>query len=265
VNTSTSPHHLVCVRTQPNFVDDAVKSVGYNTDCQPLPSLASGPGVFVDIGANIGSCTLLMAAHGHRTYAFEPLDANFRLLQASLQLNGFQNHQIFHAGVSRESLEDGMVIYERVGNAGASEVLPSGFHTRNISYFANRPTAGSQPIQTVALDDAVHEYVDVMKIDCQGCELGAMQGATKLLGAGMIGVLKIEFYPLRIRMLEGDPAEMLVILLNNGYEVRELPTNWNGGASEEGSLIAPDNVTDFVRRVSGSALFVDIIARYKGR
>jgi hypothetical protein len=46
-----------------------------------------GPQIFVDIGANIGWFTFLMAAAGYRVYAFEPYSPNARLMQITMCLN----------------------------------------------------------------------------------------------------------------------------------------------------------------------------------
>lgn len=44
-------------------------------------------GIFIDAGANIGACTLLMAAAGHRTIGFEPSAANFFYLSSGVLAN----------------------------------------------------------------------------------------------------------------------------------------------------------------------------------
>lgn len=44
-------------------------------------------GIFVDAGANIGACTLLMAAYGHKTLGFEPSSANFFYLSSGVLAN----------------------------------------------------------------------------------------------------------------------------------------------------------------------------------
>lgn len=44
-------------------------------------------GIFIDAGANIGACTLLMAANGYRTIGFEPSAANFFYLTSGVLAN----------------------------------------------------------------------------------------------------------------------------------------------------------------------------------
>lgn len=46
---------------------------------------------FWDIGANVGSYSLIAGALGHRVYAFEPSLTNAARLQANILLNGLQN------------------------------------------------------------------------------------------------------------------------------------------------------------------------------
>jgi hypothetical protein len=56
------------------MVSDIVRSRGTLTECEWLLDKWSDlhvdeDAVFVDAGANIGACTLLMATHGARTYS----------------------------------------------------------------------------------------------------------------------------------------------------------------------------------------------------
>ncbi|KAG1676805.1 hypothetical protein FOA52_010314 [Chlamydomonas sp. UWO 241] len=54
---------------------------------QTLPGGVVSPVLFVDIGANIGSLTLAVAAHGHTVVAFEGMPNNVLAMQASLCAN----------------------------------------------------------------------------------------------------------------------------------------------------------------------------------
>ncbi len=48
----------------------------------------------VEVGANLGSCTLLMAKHGYRIIAFEPVEFSAKLLKKSLTVNIFDSEVI---------------------------------------------------------------------------------------------------------------------------------------------------------------------------
>jgi FkbM family methyltransferase len=62
-------------------------------------------GIFVDVGANIGACTLLMAAYGHKTVGFEPSSANFFYLVSSVLANPKKirdNIVLYQMGLGKE-------------------------------------------------------------------------------------------------------------------------------------------------------------------
>jgi len=71
------PYNM-CLRSHGDVLSDEIRRVGYWPDCTILPKLW-GPRtphhpkqLFVDIGANLGSCSLVMSAHGAHVLSFEP-------------------------------------------------------------------------------------------------------------------------------------------------------------------------------------------------
>ena len=76
----------MCIRPQPDVMSNSIRNDGRWRDCDALLGLWNASGLFLDIGANIGTCTLLMLAAGARVAAFEPLPANLHYLTRSLFL-----------------------------------------------------------------------------------------------------------------------------------------------------------------------------------
>ena len=99
-------------------------------DCDRLPWLmqdAKGRAgavpsnkLFVDVGANIGACSIMMAALGHAVVSFEPVPATFAALAAGMAANRFgalgTDVRLVNAGVSDEVGTS--VIYSPQGHAG---------------------------------------------------------------------------------------------------------------------------------------------------
>ncbi|CAE8720831.1 unnamed protein product [Polarella glacialis] len=85
------PAFPLCVYSGREIVSDTIKHKGKWAECYELGSLlefAGRPGcLVVDVGANIGACTLLLTRLGYDILAFEPLRSNVELIQASLVLN----------------------------------------------------------------------------------------------------------------------------------------------------------------------------------
>lgn len=123
----------------------------------------------VDIGAQIGCYALRAAGLGARVLAFEPFPANFSALQRNIALNGLSNVRAFQCAVGAEAGERAMFVPDARD------------HTGRYSLFPGR---GSQTVMVpcLSLDQIVCEHrlewIDVLKIDCQGSEYEILYGAS---------------------------------------------------------------------------------------
>jgi FkbM family methyltransferase len=127
--------------------------------------------VVYDIGAHVGTYSLLAAAHigpTGRVYAFEPLPRNLGYLEQHLALNGVDNCTVLDVAVTSEigtSVFDESV-HPAMGHLGA---------------------AGGRVItvRTVTLDGLVGSGAirppSVVKLDIEGAEYDALLGATRTL------------------------------------------------------------------------------------
>ena len=78
------------LRTYRDTLSLELQRRGYLEDCLTLYKIAQqidGDGLFIDVGANIGACSLLLASGGMRTLAFEPMPGNLHYLTKSLLVN----------------------------------------------------------------------------------------------------------------------------------------------------------------------------------
>ncbi len=132
------------------------------------PFLQPG-GVFVDVGANIGYYTLLAAsrlgAQG-QVFAFEPGVANCQLLQKSVDHNQFTNVQLFPNAV-----------------ADVPRMVGLRMDDSNGVIDITRQMDDMEQVTAVTLDEALASQtrIDVIKMDIEGAEGLALQGATQLL------------------------------------------------------------------------------------
>ena len=81
-----------CIRPGRDLISQVIDRQGRWPDCDMLLSLwdedSSGESpLFVDAGANIGSCSLLMLARGARVVAFEPVALNLEYFTRSVLKN----------------------------------------------------------------------------------------------------------------------------------------------------------------------------------
>jgi FkbM family methyltransferase len=128
-----------------------------------------GPGdVAVEFGANIGAHTVqlgrLVGPHG-QVLAFEPQRVIFQLLCANLALNDVFNVRTFQAGAGAA--------------AGAMIVPPVDYHhpDSNFGGLSLLANGEGEAVQIIALDDFLLPALKLIKIDIEGMELAALQGA----------------------------------------------------------------------------------------
>ncbi len=135
---------------------------------------------FYDIGANVGSYTLLATGVCNaRTVAFEPVKETFEILSKNIELNNLQN----------------LVSLENKGVADKSgELLFSTDNdTTNHVLNSDEPKENSVSITVVNLDSYCKQYVpNLIKIDVEGYEAQVLDGAKELLSNSNLKAIIIE-------------------------------------------------------------------------
>ena len=144
--------------------------------CEPeLPYLSRWvkPNAFViDIGAHYGSYTVPLATlvrPGGRVFAIEPSGHARDVLRHNIDLNGLSNVTVLDVAL---------------GDAPSDAVLHMhpDLSRASLNQFADGD-AGTEKVRVVRLDDAISPdlRVDFIKIDIEGFELPALQGAVRIL------------------------------------------------------------------------------------
>lgn len=131
-------------------------------------------GIFVDLGANVGWFTLLASSivgpEGH-VYSFEPQPSIANYLRRTLTLNDLQSRVSFHqAGVWHQSGSMRLAWADNSENHGASHLMPGDIDA----------SVGTL-VDLITLDSLGLKRCDLIKMDIEGAEPRAMQGAEQLL------------------------------------------------------------------------------------
>ena len=116
--------------------------------------------IVVDVGANIGYYTLLMAKNNAFVFSYEPEPQNFELLQKNVILNNFSlNVKLYNKAVSDFNGNSKLVLSEN--SIGQHKLGNSRFGTNSIE------------VEVTKLEQ---DKIDFAKIDVEGAELHVLQG-----------------------------------------------------------------------------------------
>jgi FkbM family methyltransferase len=141
-----------------------------------LEELVQTADTFLDIGANIGFFSLLLAVKqpGLRVVAFEPNPKLYRLLQRNVALNGL--HQIICEQQAISDAEGTAVLHLTNSDMSASLRSDFAFEVTEVTR-----------VRTTTLDSYLSRNPPrgglVIKIDVEGAELAAFNGARNTIAA----------------------------------------------------------------------------------
>lgn len=125
--------------------------------------------LFVDVGANAGSYTILASSVvGAQTVAFEPVPSVYKRLMANIGLNKIQNRV--------KALNTG------IGNKAGLLQFTSNMDVNNHALISEEKNEDSISVQMMTLDQALkNESPAIVKIDVEGYETAVLQGAKETL------------------------------------------------------------------------------------
>lgn len=135
--------------------------------------------LFVDVGANVGSYTILASAHvGCDTIAIEPIPATFEKLKNNILINHI-DHKVKALNIGAGSKNGVLHFTEGLDTVNHVAIKEETFTTTEVV--------------VESLDQIVHErYPVLIKVDVEGFEKEVLDGATRLLANNNLQAIIIE-------------------------------------------------------------------------
>lgn len=169
--------------------------------------------VVLDIGANIGSYTVLAArAVGPtgKVYAFEPDPANCWALRSVCAALDCTNVVVVEKAITAEKAQ--LRLFR-------SEQSSSDHRTYDPGEKRETVVVESTSVDTYMIENIGNARVDVIKMDIQGAEIQALRGMARVLQENERIKLFIELWPHGLHASGGTAAELLTLLDGQGFEV----------------------------------------------
>lgn len=177
-----------------------------------LKSHAQSGGIVLDIGANVGVFSLLMArwvGEAGQVYAFEPAPESLRALHNHVQLNQ----------LSERIMVVGQAVSDMVGEATFYAHSYNGENSLNSGHRQRVPTARAVRVPVTTVDAfCAAECVapTLLKIDIEGFEWHALRGAKETLARYRPNVL-VEVHPMNWAEIGESPETAAETLQWLGY------------------------------------------------
>jgi FkbM family methyltransferase len=151
--------------------------------------------VFIDIGANIGIATIIMAKLNPESivYTFEPFKEVYELLIKNIELNNLTNVRAFNMAVTDKNGYMELLVNKTMSGANT---IYSNKNNFNNAYF----NTDIQLIETISLDEFLNKNniyeIYLFKIDCEGSEYDIIYGS-ELFKHNIVKNMVGEFHDLK--------------------------------------------------------------------
>jgi FkbM family methyltransferase len=167
--------------------------------------------VFLDLGANIGYFSLLVANNSPsaKVISFEPVRGLFQNMNENISLNNIKNILTVNAAVGEISEEKELFV------SASDNLGMSSFHQ------PGNYSGKTEKVKVVAIDDWFKtsglSRIDIIKLDIEGSELAALKGMKEVLQKQK-PILIVEVNPETLSMFNLKPSNIYNYLKQLNFE-----------------------------------------------
>ena len=235
VNVDTLPHNesmtclplnlavhkeLICIDDEDKYIGHSIRTSG---SWEPHIFQAM-KGIFaldpdlnlIDIGANIGVYVISVASMGRKVLAVEAFWENIVRMGQSIRLGDLQDKvTVVHNAVS--NVYENVTFYRPPDNPGGTHTLSEGTNLNIKRYDGDHNS-----VSTIQIDDLLKIMPfgkAVMKIDIEGFEVNAMNGAKRFLKEFNVDHIFMEWGGVRGQQ---DCMQIVDIMLENGFKAHSV-------------------------------------------
>ena len=183
--------------------------------------------IVVDIGANIGFFTLIMAngvKKEGKVFSFEPELENYKLLSKNVKENNLQNIILENKAVGNKNGSAEMYLASKENNI-YSQSMHRIFSSKIVSQNSTPIT-----IKIIKLDDFFEKLdlikkINLIKIDVEGAEFDVLKGMNKILDSNKDLKIIMEFSLENLQDFGSKPDEVVDFLLKKNFKLWKINEN----------------------------------------
>ena len=188
---------------------------------QVIKQNISGGDIVIDIGANIGYFTLIMAKgirENGKVFSFEPEPKNFELLKKNVEINNYSNVILEKKAIGNKTGTTKLYLADRKNN-----IFSSGMHRIFRSDLVSQiPDPIS--INIIKLDDYLQDLkfikkIRLIKIDVEGAEFDVLKGMNKILDENKEIEIVMEFSSENLEDYGSNAYDVVDFLMNKGFKL----------------------------------------------
>ncbi len=183
-------------------------------------NISSGD-LVIDIGANIGYFTLIMAkgiTENGKVFSFEPEPKNFELLKKNVEINNYSNVILEKKAIGNKTGIAKLYLADKKNN-----IFYSGMHRIFRSDLVSQ-ILNPVSINIIKLDDYLQDLkfikkIRLIKIDVEGAEFDVLKGMNKILDENKEIEIVMEFSSENLEDYGSNAYDVVDFLMNKGFKL----------------------------------------------